>query len=204
MQTYSEKNISAYTGEELQRRRIGPDGTACRDISEDGAEIDASTAWLAASEALRRVGGQPPNRGSLDKLIDEYGPARVWFHAVWFRPRLASMKSAPEKSAGSFTASVREDYSINPKWAKLTFSRIKHGCFTDEQREQIPSSNSAAAWIQWFESFEGDIDDVPDDVRAAVRAQIHAAAFGLVRNDLDSPAETGCTYQDELEDEIPF
>lgn len=200
METQSAKNIVACSGEELQRRRIGPDGVAWRDVSVDDGEIDANTAWLAASEALRRVGGQPPNRGSLDKLIGEYGPARVWFHAVWFRPRLASMKKPPENPVGSFTASVREDYSINPKWSNLTFSRIQHGCFTAEQREAVPPSKSPAAWIRWFESFEGGIDDVPDDVRAEVRAELNAAAFGLVRNDLTS-AQTG---NNDLDDEWPF
>ncbi|HEY1884115.1 MAG TPA: hypothetical protein VGG51_13855 [Candidatus Cybelea sp.] len=195
-------NVSNYSSEELLKRRIGPDGTPWQ--SEDGAELDENDAWLAAAEALRRVGGDPPNNGALDKLVEEHGPAKVWFHAVWFRPRVASMKKPPENPVGTFTASVRQDYSISTRWARLPFSRIRHGCFNEAQRAQIPTTTSASDWIAWLKSFEGTPDDVPDDVRADVKAEILAADFGLVPKRLDSREQTSNVFEDGLDDDIPF
>jgi hypothetical protein len=158
---------------ELQRQRIAPDGT------QFSGNIQEGEAWLEAVKAIKRVGDKF-NPGALQKLIDEHGEDCVWFHAKWYLPRLAARSKPPDNAAALFIDCVTKDYGVNPKWLDLVFSRVKHGCFTDEQIKELPAPDAPPAeWAQWMNSFEGgSLDDVPDRARIGIQEAIK-------RNDLD-------------------
>jgi hypothetical protein len=167
---YSKPTIAA----ELQERRIAPDGVSFHGNVEDGA------AWLEAVKAIKRVGGQSFNHGALQDSIDEHGEACVWFHAKWFLLRLAASKKPPDKPVPFFLDCVAQDYAVNPKWRDLIFSRVKHGCFTDEQRKELPANDAPPVeWVRWMNSLDGGLlDDLPDTARIGIREAIK-------RKDLD-------------------
>jgi Helix-turn-helix domain len=164
-----------FTAAQALENRMAPDGTSFYEGVADG------DAWLEATRTLKRVGGEPFNPRALQKLIEAHGEERVWFHAKWYPLRLASRKTPPDKAAPFFIKCVEEDYPVEPKWLDLVFSRIKHGCFTEEQRAEIPASHSSpVAWARWMNSLEdGSLDDVPDDVRVSLHEAIN-------RRDLDA------------------
>jgi hypothetical protein len=182
------------TAEELLKGRVGPDGTAFRDIASGDAELNTNETWLWTTAMLKLVGGEPFNAGRLDKLLEDYGAARVWFHAVWFRPRLASRISPPKKPAPLLAQCIEGDFPVRPQWANLTFSRIKHGCFTEEQRAQIPTSDSPAEWYRWLHTFGGSLDDVSDDTRKRISAAVTQGDPGVIaamQEEFDDSATAG-------------
>ena len=106
----------------------------------------------------------------------------------------------PKKPAPFLAQCIEEDFSVKPHWATLTFSRIKHGCFTEEQSAQVPTSDSPAAWRRWLNTFDGTLDDVSSDIRQRIIAAAKQGDPEMVAALIE---EVDGSSADEL-DEVPF
>jgi hypothetical protein len=143
----------------LQERRIAPDGTSFYDSVADGE------AWLEAVKVLKQAGGEPFNHGALQESIEEHGEACVWFHAKWFLLRLAARSEPPDKPAPFFLDCIAKDYRVNLKWLDLVFNRVRHGCFTEEQRKELPADAAPFKEDEIEDCFGGSVTTFNDDTK---------------------------------------
>jgi biotin operon repressor len=183
---------------QIHEQRLAPNGLSYYDG--DFVEGDA---WLAAAAALRRMGGEPFNPESLQKCIDQYGEDRVWFHAQWLPLRLAVRREPPRKPVPFFLDCVENDHPVNPQWLDSQFSRVKHGCFTEEQRGAIPTGDSPLEWTRWMTAFGGRTDDLPDEVREQLRIEIKSGNLELIadlagdNNGAPSPTDSAASIEED-------
>lgn len=132
------------TAKQVQEQRLLPDGSSASEYAD-------SEAYFVAARVVELAGGESFNPGRLGKLIDDYAPERVLFHARWYLYRLASKTEPVVKATPYFIDCVENDRPVNPKWTKLP--------------ERLPDRSSPELWKRWVCEHGGSIQDVPADVK---------------------------------------